>query len=84
MGPGTKLVADTTYTVVVTAIDSAQASAEVTVTITVTALLNAYDGNGDGKVSKGEAIVAVRDYFSGNLTKEQTIAVIRIYFASGA
>ena len=36
-----------------------------------------------GAISKHEAIAAVRDYFSGNLTKEQTIAVIRLYFVSG-
>ena len=43
-----------------------------------------YDDDGDGVISKNEAISAVRDYFSGNLTKEQTIAVIRLYFTSGS
>ena len=42
-----------------------------------------YDDDGDGQISKNEAIGAVREYFSGNLTKEQTIAVIRLYFVSG-
>ena len=42
-----------------------------------------YDDDGDGQISKNEAIGAVREYFNGNLTKEQTIAVIRLYFVSG-
>ncbi len=72
-----------TYTVVVTATDPSGADATVTVTITVTGLLTQYDSDGNGAISKNEAIGAVRDYFSGNLTKEQTIAVIRLYFVSG-
>ena len=42
-----------------------------------------YDDDGDGGINKNEAIAAVRGYFSGDLTKEQTIAVIVLYFASG-
>ena len=72
-----------TYTVVVTATDPSGASATITVTIMVTGLLKQYDSDGNGAISKNEAIAAVRDYFSGNLTKEQTIAVIRLYFVSG-
>ena len=72
-----------TYTVVVTATDPSGADATITVTITVTGLLTQYDSDGNGAISKNEAIAAVRDYFSGNLTKEQTIAVIRLYFVSG-
>ena len=72
-----------TYTVVVTATDPSGADATITVTIMVTGLLTQYDSDGNGAISKNEAIAAVRDYFSGNLTKEQTIAVIRLYFVSG-
>ena len=43
-----------------------------------------YDDDGNGGISKDEAIAAVRDYFAGKLTKAQTIAVIRIYFASSS
>ena len=42
-----------------------------------------YDDDGDGVVGRGEAIAAIRDYFSGGLTRAQAIAVIRLYF-SGA
>ena len=40
-----------------------------------------YDDDGDGGISKREAIAAIRDYFGGRITKAQTIAVIRLYFA---
>ncbi len=40
-----------------------------------------YDDDGNGGISKDEAIAAVRDYFAGKLTKDQTIAVIRLYFS---
>ena len=41
-----------------------------------------YDDDGNGGISKDEAIAAVRDYFAGKLTKDQTIAMIRLYFSS--
>ena len=40
-----------------------------------------YDDDGNGGISKDEAIAAVRDYFAGKLTKDETIAVIRLYFS---
>ena len=39
-----------------------------------------YDDNGDGNISKAEAIAAIMDYFDGEITKAQAIAVIRLYF----
>ena len=39
-----------------------------------------YDDDRDDGISKYEAISAVRDYFDGQLTKENTIGVIRLYF----
>ena len=43
-----------------------------------------YDFDGNGGISKNEAIAAVVDYFAGSITKAQTIAVIVLYFSSPA
>ncbi len=85
VGEGTTLdpnIRDT-YAVVVTATGASGASADITVTIMVVDLLTQYDSDENGAIGKREAIAAVRDYFGGNLTKDQTIAVIVLYFASG-
>ena len=41
-----------------------------------------YDDNGDGDINRGEAIAAIRDYFSDRITRAQAIAVIRLYFST--
>ena len=41
-----------------------------------------YDFDGNGGISKNEAIAAVVDYFAGSITKAQTIAVIVLYFST--
>jgi len=41
-----------------------------------------YDADGDGAISKVEALNAVVDYFDGAITKEQALEVIALYFAS--
>ena len=41
-----------------------------------------YDFDGNGGISRDEAIAAIRDYFSDRITKAQTIAVIVLYFSS--
>ena len=41
-----------------------------------------YDDDHNGLISKDEAITAVMDYFAGDITKEQAIAVIILYFSS--
>ena len=43
-----------------------------------------YDFDGNGGISKNEAIAAVVDYFAGSITKAQTIAVIVLYFSAPA
>ena len=43
-----------------------------------------YDDDGVPGISRAEAIVAIRDYFGGKLTRAQAIAVIQLYFASGS
>jgi len=40
-----------------------------------------YDADDDGIISKSEALVAVADYFSGDITKAQALEVIALYFA---
>ena len=40
-----------------------------------------YDDDGDGDISRAEVIEAIREYFSGGLTRALVIAVIRLYFA---
>ena len=40
-----------------------------------------YDDDGDGEISKNEAITAVIDYFAGRITKAEAIAVIILYFS---
>ena len=41
-----------------------------------------YDDDGDGEISKKEAIASIRDYFAGHVAKVHVIGVIRLYFAS--
>ena len=41
-----------------------------------------YDDNGDGEISKSEAIASIRDYFDDHVVKAHVIGVIRLYFAS--
>ena len=43
-----------------------------------------YDDDGVPGIGRAEAITAIRDYFSGKLTRSQAIAVIQLYFASGS
>ena len=43
-----------------------------------------YDDDGVPGIGRAEVITAIRDYFSGKLTRAQAIAVIRLYFASGS
>ena len=60
-------------------------TATSTPTPTATTLLNRYDTDGDGQISKPEAIAAINDYLSGvgdkQITKAQVIEVIRLYIS---
>ena len=40
-----------------------------------------YDSNGDGIISKSEALVAIADYFQGDITKIQALDVVALYFS---
>ena len=75
------------YEVTVTATDSLGVSATVTVTIAVTnvgvgsPIADAYDADGNEAIDQDEAVAALVDYFSGAITKEEAIEVLRLYFA---
>ena len=43
-----------------------------------------YDADENGLISREEALAAVNDFFSGNITREQALEVIALYFESPA
>ena len=75
------------YSVTVTATDSAGKYAMITVTIMVTdveeGLMGRYDANKDGEIDKSEAIEAINDYLFGEgddaISKADAIEVINLY-----
>ena len=74
-----------TYTVNLTATDSAGFGAITIVMIEVgEAIHHHYDLNGNGKIERDEVIAAVKDYFDGNMTKDEVIELIKLYFAAPA
>ena len=86
VGAGTMLDAEgtqTTYMVTVTASDGvASDSIDVTITVENAPLAgvgDTYDANNNEMIERSEAIAAVRAYFRGEITKEQTIMVIGLY-----
>ena len=61
----------------------------ITVNITVTTvelseIAKNYDADEDGLISRDEALAALSDYFSGDITHDQAIEVIALYFESPA
>ena len=74
------------YTLWVTARDSSGVAFTVTVVIQVsdvelTGIGLKYDANDNEVIDREEAVAAVSDYFGGLITKEETIEIIRLYFA---
>ena len=79
---GVELALGTTYTVNLTATDSAGFGAIVIVIIEVTeAAFSPYDLNGNDAIERDEVIMAIRDYFDGEITKGDVIELIKLYFA---
>ena len=71
-----------TYTVNLTATDSAGFGVIIIVTIQVVgATHHPYDANRNGIIDREEVIAAVRDYFDGTMTKDEVIELIKLYFA---
>ena len=80
---GTTLELGRTYTVNLTATDSAGVGAIIIVTIQVTeGALDAYDLNGNGTIEREEVIAAVRDYFGGLITRDDVVELVKLYFAA--
>ena len=81
-------VGSNVITVEVTAEDD---STTKTYTVTVTRaapesnvemLRDLYDSNDDGVIDRDETVAAIRDYFAGDLTRDEVIEVIKLYFSS--
>ena len=72
---------DTTIKVKVVSQDQA-AYHTYTIVVALDNVISRYDKDGDGAISKDEAITAVIDYFNGIITKEEAITVIIAYFSS--
>ena len=78
---GAELAVGSTYTVNLTATDSAGFGAIVIVMIEVTeASFSPYDFNGNDAIECDEVIMAIRDYFDGAITKDDLIEFIKMYF----
>ena len=45
-------------------------------------LVSTYDANGNGNIEREEVFEAVRDYFSDEITKDEVIMILTLYFAS--
>ncbi len=59
----------------------------ITVAITITTMelseiAAMYDADEDGLISRDEAIAAVTDFFNGDLTRDQALEIIALYFES--
>ena len=79
---GVELALGTTYSVNLTATDSAGFGAIVIVIIEVTeAAFSPYDLNGNDAIERDEVVMAIRDYFDGDITKGDVIELIKLYFA---
>ena len=79
---GTEFEADRTYTVNLTATDSAGFGAIIIVAIQVAEpSFSPYDLNSNESIERDEVIAAIKDYFDGTITKEDIIELIKLYFA---
>ena len=82
LGQATTLELGHTYTVNLTATDSAGTGAIIIVDIEVVEeLIDPYDLNRNGIIEKNEVMKAVSDYFAGLITKEEALDLVTRYFA---
>ena len=81
MKEGMDLTIGRTYTVNLTATDSAGFGAIIIVMIEVTeASFSPYDRNGNDRIDRDEVLSAVSDYFKGLIEKDEVIELIKLYF----
>ena len=81
---GTVLQVDRTYIIVLTATDSAGMGVLIIVSIEVAeSHLAAYDANDNYMVDRDEVIAAVGDYFDDEISLDDVIELIKLYFAGG-
>ncbi len=79
---GVALELGQTYTVNLTATDSAGFGAIIIVTVEVAAATHhPYDANRNGAIERDEVVAAVKDYFDGLITKDDVIELVKLYFA---
>lgn len=79
---GVSLTQGNSFTVNLTATDSAGFGSIIIVDLEVTeAAHHPYDLNGNGTIERDEALKAVSDYFAGQITKDDVLEVISLYFA---
>ena len=82
MKEGMTPVIGSTYTVNLTATDSAGFGAVIMVTVEVVEPSHhKYDANRNGGIERTEVIAAIQDYFAGDIAKEEIIEIIQLYFA---
>ena len=81
---GAVLQVDRTYTIVLTATDSAGMGVLIIVSIEVAeSHLAAYDANDNYIIDLDEVIAAIGDYFDDDISKDDVIELIKLYFAGG-
>ena len=79
---GVDLVVGGTYSVNLTATDSAGFGAIIIVMIEVAeAAFHRYDLDGSGTIERDEVIAAIGDYFAGLIQKDGVIEVVKLYFS---
>ena len=79
---GVELVVGNTYSVNLTATDSAGFGAIIIVMIEVAeAAFHRYDLDGSGTIEREEVIAAIGDYFAGLIPKGGVIEVVKLYFS---
>ena len=71
-----------TYTINVTATDTAGTGALTTVAIEVTDIDHGpYDLDDNERIERGEVMASISDYFKSIIGKDEVIQLIRLYFA---